>query len=185
MKSEASQALLGVREITGGDIPYLVDYWMKSDPAYLVSMGVDLEKLPTENSLREMLSSQLSQSYESKSSYCIIWLVNNIPSGHSNINRISFGNEAYMHLHLWNPNTRKLGYGEQFLKKTIPYFFNHFKLLHLYSEPYALNPAPHKALERAGFELEMEYITTPGAINFQQPVKRWHLSRERYLNLYQ
>lgn len=38
------------------------------------------------------------------------------------------------------------------------------------------NPAPNKTLKKAGFELVKEYVTTPGPINFEQPVKLWCLS---------
>jgi hypothetical protein len=47
-----------------------------------------------------------------------------------------------------------------------------------------LNPAPHKALEKLGFEFEKEYITVPGSINFEQPVKRWGLSYDTYNKIY-
>jgi RimJ/RimL family protein N-acetyltransferase len=67
---------------------------------------------------------------------------------------------------------------------TLPYFFDSLQIKRLYSEPYALNEAPNKTLERAGFELEKEYITTPGSLNFEQPVKRWVMTKERFAALY-
>jgi RimJ/RimL family protein N-acetyltransferase len=100
--------------------------------------------------------------------------------GHCNTNPTFFGNDAYMHLHLWNTDARQKGAGTTLVKMTLPYFFEKLQLKKLYSEPYALNPAPNKTLEKVGFELIKEYITTPGTINFEQPVKRWELSYERY-----
>ena len=89
---------LSVREIQHSDIEPLSDYWFKSDPEFLVAMGVDLSKMPTRDEWKQMLTEQISQSYEEKRSYCIIWLVNDEPIGHSK--DISFGG---MFIDLKNP----------------------------------------------------------------------------------
>ena len=68
---------------------------------------------------------------------------------------------------------------------TIPCYFKNLQLKKLICEPYALNPAPHKTLEKLGFQFEKEYVTVPGSINFEQPVKRWVLSFESYLSFFQ
>lgn len=171
---------LSVREIRQEDVARIIRYWMDSDRAHMEGMGVDLSKLPSEEEWTAMLSAQLTQSYEEKKSYCIIWQVDGEPVGHSNVNRIIFGEEAYMHLHLWHTGVRKRGMGTALVKMTMPYFFKNLKLKKLYCEPYALNPSPNKTLEKVGFELVKEYVTVPGAICFEQPVKLWELSYERY-----
>jgi RimJ/RimL family protein N-acetyltransferase len=100
--------------------------------------------------------------------------------GHSNINKIIFGGEAYMHLHVWDESRRKKGMGHTFLKKTLPYYFNAFHLKALYCEPYAFNPAPNKALEKSGFDFIKSYDTIPGWINLYQTVNRWCLTEEKF-----
>jgi RimJ/RimL family protein N-acetyltransferase len=150
----------------------------------MVGMGVDLAKIPNEEDLRKMLSAQLTQPYEEKQSYCIIWQLDDKPIGHSNINKIIFGEEAHMHLHLWKPDLRKKGMGTELVKLTIPYFFKNMKLKKLYCEPYALNPAPNKTLEKIGFDFVKEHITIPGYLNFEQPVKLWVMSLEKFNSLY-
>jgi [ribosomal protein S5]-alanine N-acetyltransferase len=173
-------ALCSVTDLSTEYIKYIVDYWNSSDPAYLVSMGVDLKKLPAAADLEKMLSNQVSLSHPYKSSYCIIWLLENTPVGHSNINPISFGNEAYMHLHLWKVTSRNRGLGSIFIKKTLPFFFSSYQLKKIVSEPYALNPAPNRTLAKSGFTFTGTYTTIPGSINFEQPVNRWELSFENY-----
>jgi RimJ/RimL family protein N-acetyltransferase len=172
---------LSVREIQQQDIDLLVRYWLQSDGAFLTAMGVDLTKIPSEENLRVMLSQQLDQRNQEKQSYCIIWEIDGEPCGHSNINRIIFGEEAYMHLHLWNAVSRQKGSGLALVKMTLPYYFENFHLKMLYCEPYALNPAPNKTLPKAGFRFVKEYVTIPGYLNFEQPVKRWELSYADYL----
>jgi len=177
--------LLSVREIQKEDIDFIIRYWLKSDNAHLIGMGVDLTKIPKEEDFRKMLSTQLTQPYNEKQSYCIIWQVESKPIGHSNINKITFGEEAYMHLHLWNSDVRKKGMGTQLVKMTLPYFFKNMELKKLYCEPYALNPAPNNTLKKVGFDFVKEHITIPGSLNFEQPAKLWELSLEKFMALNQ
>lgn len=174
---------LSVRELTESDIPVLIRYWLESDPAFLQGMGVDLDKMPVKEQWEQSLMEQLRQSIPDKKSYCIIWEVDGIPVGHSNINKIQFGQEAYMHLHMWNPSLRQKGMGTELVLMTLPFFFENYQLETLYCEPYALNPAPNKTLERVGFQFEKEYTTVPGWLNFEQPVRLWSLSRDQYQSL--
>ncbi len=175
------QNALSVRELQASDIDLIAQYWLGAEAPFLEGMGVDLTKMPAKEHWTTMLSEQLRQSMEEKQSYCIIWLVEGRPVGHCNVNKIIFGEEAYMHLHLWDAGVRTRGLGSALVKMTLPYFFNNLKLKKLYCEPYALNPSPNKTLAKVGFEFVKEYITTPGRLNFEQPVNRWVLSLERYL----
>lgn len=174
---------LTVRELQEKDIDAIADYWLHSDAAFLQGMGVDLAKLPTRDEWRAMLTEQLNTPLLEKKSYCIIWEVEGNAVGHSNINKIVLGQEAYMHLHLWDPEARKKGYGTRLIHLTLPYFFEAYQLKTLYCEPYALNPAPNRTLQRAGFRPIKEYITTPGWINFEQPVRLWAMSVEEFERL--
>ncbi len=165
--------MLSVREIEHQDIPLIADYWLNSDSDFMKSMGVDLSKLPSRTQWHEMLEAQLAAPIREKQSYATVWLLNGEPVGHCNINKIKFGEEAYMHLHLWQPELRQKGDGVKLAKMSIPYFFEKFELKRLYCEPYALNEAPNKILAKLGFKLVKEHVTIPGYINFEQPVKLW------------
>ena len=175
---------LSLRELRESDIEPLSDYWFKSDPSFLVNMGVDLSKIPPREEWEQMLMEQIGQSYQEKKSYCLVWLLNDEPVGHSNINRIIFGEEAYMHLHIWKKDNRTKGLGAQFVKMCLPYFFEKMQLKKICCEPYALNPAPNKTMEKLGFDFIKEYITIPGWINFEQPVKHWELTLEKFKKIY-
>lgn len=106
--------------------------------------------------------------------------MDNRPIGHSNINKIKFGQEAYMHLHLWYGKTREKGMDTSFLTMTLPYYFETFKLKTLYCEPSAANSGPNKTLEKVGFDFIKTYETTRGWINFQRSVNRWSLTFEKF-----
>ncbi|MDB5200921.1 MAG: hypothetical protein JWQ27_330 [Ferruginibacter sp.] len=172
--------VLSVRELTVKDIPLIADYWLKADTAALTAMGVDLSKMPTREQMSGGLAAQLALPLNERRAYCIIWEIDGKPVGHCNTNPSFFGIEAFMHLHLWQPSTRHSGIGLQLLGLTLPYFFRNLEIDNLYSEPYALNPAPNKTLKKAGFAFVKEYLTIPGSLNFEQPVKQWLMTREKF-----
>lgn len=176
---------LSVREIEIGDVALITDYWLNASASYLHGMGADKEKVPPKEYWYDALTTQINTPLEQKQSYCTIWLIDGKAAGHCNVNKIRFGEEAFMHLHLWYPDERKQGMGTSFVRMSLPFFFDNLQLQHLYCEPYALNKAPNRALEKTGFHLVKEYVTTPGFLNFEQPVKRWHLSRERFREMEQ
>ncbi|MBL7823868.1 MAG: GNAT family N-acetyltransferase [Saprospiraceae bacterium] len=178
------KSILSVREITAHDIPHIADYWLQTDPEYFCSMGCDLTKFPSRSEWIDMLNEQLKTEYEHKKSYCIIWLLNDVAIGHCNVNQITYAEKANMHLHLWNQEYRKSGFGRIFVKLSLPYFFKNLKLTNLICEPYSLNPAPNKTLAKLGFEFIKTYRCIPGSLNFEQEVNQWQLSYEKFQKLF-
>ena len=179
----SSNAHVHVREMEINDIPLLADYWLLSKTDHLVGMGVDIQKLPTRELLTQMLHEQITSPLAKKKSYALIWLLDDKPIGHSNVNNIEFGEQATMHLHLWSAVNRQNGIGTTLVKKSLPLYFEKLQLKKLICEPYALNPAPNKTLKKIGFEFIKKHITIPGSLNFEQEVNRWELSLEKYLRL--
>lgn len=172
---------LTVRELQEADIRSITDYWSESPDDFLVGMGVDLKKLPSREGFENMLQRQISLPYKEKNSLCLIWEVDGEAIGHCNTNPTVFGDEAYMHLHTWQGAHRQKGLGTDLLKLSVPYFFEKLELKTLYSQPYTLNPAPNRALEKVGFEFVKEFTTVPGSINFEQSVKLWRMGIENAL----
>jgi len=167
--------ILSVREMIVNDIENIVDYFVDADADFLKAMGADKRKLPERKAWIKKLKAELEKPYEEKKFYEIVWLIDNQSVGHSSINNINFGESATMHLHLWKGNNRKKGLGVEFLKQSIPYYFEHFKLEKLICEPRAENIAPNKVLRKVGFHLIRTYETTPDWINFHQTVNRYEL----------
>ena len=175
---------ISVRNLEIEDHEKIVNYFLNSDKDYLISLGVDISKLPARQEWLDTLNSNFSLSVDKKISFYIIWLLDGKPVGHSNINKIIFANEAYMHLHVWHKQLRQKGIGVEFLKLTIPYYFNTFKLENLFCEPAASNAAPNRSLEKLGFNLVKSYDTIPGRITSYQTVNRWGLTKAKFSLLY-
>ena len=163
------------------DIDLIISYFLLAGQVFLKDMGVDPEKLPCKDDWRKIILDDLLRSVNKKQFYYLIWELDSFLIGHSNINKIVFGDSAYMHLHLWEAGKRKSGNGTYFIRECIANYFKKFDLKVLYSEPYAFNIAPNKTLATVGFEFEKQYDTTPGWINFHQTVSRWVLSKEKWI----
>ncbi|MEM6632731.1 MAG: GNAT family protein [Bacteroidota bacterium] len=119
-------------------------------------------------------------SKEEKAFYYVIWELDNESIGHSNINKIRYGKEASMHLHVWPQQSRKQGLGTQFVRMTLSHYFEQFQLMVLYCEPNALNEVPNKTLRKVGFECIEQREMVPGWINFYQPINRYRMTRAQY-----
>lgn len=175
---------LSVREIQTSDIKNIADYWLCSDPQYLTSLGVDLDKLPSRSGLRDALEHQIATPYPDKKAYALIMERDGTAIGHTNVNPITFGEEAFIHLHIWNKEDRRKGLGLKLIPLALPYFFKNLQLNRLLAEPYADNPAPNRILSRLGYTFVKSYRTTPGSLNFEQDVIRWELTKDDFESLY-
>lgn len=171
---------LSVRELKESDVSMVVDYFINADANYLKGMGAEKDKLPDRSTWISNIISELNKPIKKKANYYILWLLNDEPIGHSNINKLVFGSHANMHLHMWRTDKRRTGYGLDLMKLTIPYYFENFGLKKLICEPYALNPAPYKVLKILGFEFIKAYDITPGVICFHQTVNRYELTRDQF-----
>ena len=169
-----------VRELTKGDVNLVIDYFLNSTPEHLLRLGVDATKLPPEKEWETIISEDLEQPPEKRKFYYVIWEINDVPVGHSNINDIVFGQQAYMHLHLWNPGDRQKGNGTYFIAGSLQYYFEKFRLEKIYCQPNAANDAPNKTLEKAGFTFIKKYETIPGWLNFKQHVNLWVMEKNKF-----
>ncbi|WP_459210887.1 GNAT family N-acetyltransferase [Aquimarina rhabdastrellae] len=166
------------REMCLNEIELMVDYFLNAEAAFLEKMGVDRAKLPEREQWIKKLQLDIVKPFNERAFFYVVWLMDNEPIGHSNINNIVFGSSATMHLHVWKNEKRKSGLGLHFLQKTIPLYFKYFDLKELICEPRAANIAPNKTLLKLGFEFLKTYETTPGWINFHQTVSRYRLLKE-------
>ena len=159
------------------DYEGVIDYFLGADEAYLRGMGVEPKKLPARAIWLERLLPDLTRPDEQKQTFYLGWDCEGRRVGHSNVNPLVFGDQAYVHLHLWGADARRAGLGTEFFRRSVEVFFRRFALRRLYCEPYAENPAPNRVLSKLGFRLEKRYRTTPGLISFEQDVNRYVMER--------
>lgn len=176
--------MASVREATVEDIPQILTYWyVLASDELLFKMGVDKAKMPQRADLGAIISTQIALPYQEKQSFWLIWLLDGQAIGHSNAGKVVFGQEAYMHLHSWFPDNRAKGHGRELVFRSLWIYFNRLQLQRVFCEPNAHNAAPNHTLQHVGFQFIKQHTCVPGWINYEQEVKTWEMTRERFEEL--
>ena len=168
---------LTVREMRLEEADLIVDYFHGSTPEHLELLGVDPTRLPPPERWREIFGRQYEQPLERRELMLVIWEEDGAPRGFSTADRIRFGEQAHMHLHVVDPQRRDSGLGTECVRQTVDLYFERLRLRRLFCEPNAFNVAPNRTLQRAGFKYVKTEMTVPGWLNFHQAVTRWVMER--------
>jgi RimJ/RimL family protein N-acetyltransferase len=169
----ARSPLMTVRPMNLDDVDRRIAYFHDSSDDFLLQLGVDRLLLPEREDWKETYRLDFERPVEERQGYGVMWLVDNEVVGWSNVDQIDFGRQAFMHLHIADPNDRASGFGAHFVILAVRHFFQVLGLERLYCEPNAFNVAPNRTLQRAGFRYEFSHMATPGQLNFEQPTTRW------------
>jgi RimJ/RimL family protein N-acetyltransferase len=168
---------MAVREMTESEFEFVIEYFFRATPEFLETLGVDPTRLPTPDSWRERFRREQAKPTEQRTWLVVTWLKDSRPLGFSTSDKITYGEQANMHLHVVDPERRNQGYGAECVRRSADIYFERLKLKRLFCEPYAFNVAPNRTLQRAGFKYVKTYMTVPGPLNFRQAVTRWVMER--------
>jgi len=166
-----------VREMTDPEFDIVIEYFFKSTPEHLEILGVDPTRLPAPDSWRERFRRERTRPIEQRATIAVIWLMDKQPIGFSSSDKIVYGEQANMHLHVVDPERRNRGYGVECVRRSADIYFERLKLKRLFCEPNAFNVAPNRTLQKAGFKYVKTHMTVPGPLNFHQAVTRWVMER--------
>lgn len=172
-----------MRPLVLDDADFVAAYFADAEDAYLRSLGVDPAKVPSHEEMWHGLSRYVETPKNQRTQFFLMWELDDLGVGFSTIDEITIGKQANMHLHMAVSDRRTKGHGAEFVKRSVPLYFDEFDLEVLYCQPYAFNTAPNRALQKAGFEYVETVEMTPGPINFHQPVTRWKITREMVVSL--
>ena len=177
----ATQPRLVVREMQLAEVEIRINYFHDSTDEHLVTVGVDRALLPSKEAWRSSYAADHELPLEEREGLSLIWELDGRPVGFSSTDRIVFGEEAFMHLHIVSPELRHQGFGSLFVKESARNYFRMLQLERLYCEPNAFNTAPNRTVQRAGFHYLFTHEAKPGPINFHQVTTRWVLDRSESL----
>jgi RimJ/RimL family protein N-acetyltransferase len=155
----------------------IIQYFQDSTPEHLETLGVDPSRLPPAQSWRERLQRECTLPIEQRAMMLVIWLSDDQPVGFSTSDKIRYGEQAHMHLHVTEPERRHQGTGVECVRRSADIYFERLKLKRLFCEPNAFNVPPNRTLQKAGFKYLKTHMTVPGPLNFRQAVTRWVMER--------
>jgi RimJ/RimL family protein N-acetyltransferase len=169
------ESRLRVREMRLSEVGIRIDYFHDSSDDHLRTLGVDRERLPSRTAWHELYEADFARPVQDRDSYLLAWEVDTEIVGFSSTDQITFGEQAFMHLHILETHHRQSGMGTQFVRRSAALYFRVLELQQLYCQPNAFNVAPNRTCQRAGFRYVFTKQLTPSPINFHQPVTRWVL----------
>ena len=164
---------LNVRAMKPEETSVVIEYFHNASAEHLELLGVDPTRLPDRNKWRQLYEHEFSLPIEQRRGFMVLWELENKPIGFSTVDKIKFGAEAFMHLHVIDPSHRHAGYGVECVRQSVAIYFATLKLQRLFCEPNAFNIAPNRTLQKSGFKYVKTHMTVPGPLNFHQAVTRW------------
>ena len=164
---------LVIREMALEEVAILIDYFHGSTPEHLETLGVDPTRLPTRAAWGERYAGEYGKPIRDRSTLLVIWELDGVGIGFSTCDKIVYGERAYMHLHVVEPQHRRSGIGSACVRETVEHYFRSLSLKRLYCEPNAFNVAPNRTLQSVGFRYVKTHNTVPGPLNYHQAVTRW------------
>lgn len=164
---------LTIREMALDETGLIIEYFHGSTPEHLETLGVDPTRLPTRLHWRERFAGDYGKPIQERSTLLVIWELDDVGIGFSTSDKIVYGEQAHMHLHVVEPERRRSGIGSACVRETVEVYFNKLRLKRLFCEPNAFNVAPNRTLQRVGFSYVKTYRTVPGPLNYHQAVTRW------------
>lgn len=167
----------GVREMRLSEVAIRIDYFHNATDEHLLLIGVDRALLPSRAAWLKFYENDYTLPVEKRANYSLIWEVDDVVVGFSTVDRIEYGNEAFMHLHILQGHHRRRGMGTEFVKRSVAMYCSKLDLRRIYCQPNAFNVAPNRTLQNAGFRYVFTKEMTPSSINFKQPVTRWVFER--------
>ena len=170
---------LVIREMALDEVGLIIDYFHGAPPEHLEALGVDPTRLPTRQTWRERYVEEYGKPIQDRSTLLVIWQLDGVGIGFSTSDKIVYGEEAHMHLHVLEPQRRRAGIGSACVRETVGLYFNALRLKRLFCEPNAFNVAPNRTLQSVGFRYVKTHKTVPGPLNYHQAVTRWVLESDR------
>jgi RimJ/RimL family protein N-acetyltransferase len=164
---------INVREMTLAETSVVVDYFRLATPEHLEMLGVDPSRLPDPITWSERFKQLYTLPLERRWGFFLVWQLDGRSVGFSSCDKIRFGEEAFMHLHVTETDSRRQGIGHACVSKSVEMYFSVLKLRRLYCEPNAFNVGPNRTLQKAGFKYIKTHNTVPGPLNYHQAVTRW------------
>lgn len=173
---------LFVRPMELEEVSIRIDYFHNASPEFLEILGVDRSRLPTKTVWLESYRKDFALPIEQRRGVQLLWLGDGQPVGFSSVDKISFGQQANMHLHVLEAGKRNSGIGTECVRQSASIYFELLELQRLFCQPNAFNVAPNRTLQKVGFKFVRTYATTPSSINFHQPVNQWVMGVEQIAN---
>ncbi len=183
MPNKIDPQLISIRDIAEEDIHFLLDYWFRSPPGFIESLGVDFAKMPQEvdmaNGLKEKCREKLENASIKLRALMIIY--DTQPIGFHTINPLVNGEFGIFHAHIWQPEMRHRGVATHTYPKACQIFFQRFNLKRIVFKTPVQNIAAIRVKEKLGIRYLGEDVIDFNVIKDGTLAKVYELTRGELL----
>lgn len=114
---------LSVRDMTLADVGIRIEYFHGASDGHLRTLGVDRSLLPDRQAWRAFYEEDHARPLHQRANFSLVWELDGQPVGFSSTDRIIFGQEAFMHLHIVDASLRQGGFGVEYVKMSTRVYF--------------------------------------------------------------
>ncbi len=150
-----------------------IDYFHNATDEHLKLIGAARHLLPRREAWHAFYEADYARPLSERTNYTLLWELDGRVVGFSSADNITFGEEAFMHLHIIETADRHAGLGTTFVRLSAAQHLRALELKRLFCQPNAFNVAPNRTLQRAGFRYVFTKEMQPSPVNFPQPITRW------------
>lgn len=170
MKNKLILTDINIQDFSFDDIDLHLNYWYRSPPDFMKSLKIDINKLPSERIMREILEEHVNNVKDGiKKSHILSIKHINKTIGVHELTHLTINNSAIMHAHIWNSDYRGIGIGPISYLLAMKVFFLRFNLKEIRFETPLHNISARKIKEKLGIlESGFSTIDMPMLIE-QQP----------------
>ncbi len=180
MPARVDPRSVSVRDLSEAEIPFVLDYWFRSPPGFIESLGADPTKLPTEaqfaDSLRQRIRVNETLAVSKLSSLAILHAGHFV--GFHSLNPLTEGDSGVFHAHISQPEFRRRGIAECSYPQACRIFLQRFDLRRILFKTPVQNVGAIRVKEKLGIRCIGEELVDFGIIRPGTLAKVYELTRE-------
>lgn len=180
MAARVEPRSVAVRDLAEADIPSVLDYWFRSPPGFVESLGADLAKLPPEEQFAETIRARIRANAElahSKLNALAILHEGRFVGFHT-LNPLTEGDFGVFHAHIARPEFRRRGIAESSYPLACRVFLQRFQLARILFKTPLQNVGAIRVKEKLGIRCIGEEVVGFGIIRDGTLAKVFELTRE-------
>jgi RimJ/RimL family protein N-acetyltransferase len=160
---EVANGVAGLRDITSADIPTIVNYWILAPDEHLTSMGVDRQRIGTQEDIYRRYANAIRTDDVRQSNIALGITLDERLVGYTLLNRYS-DDVNYSHWHIIVPNLRAKGLSSALYPHRIRAYFEVAPISQLIHQTRTTNVGVNRMLDRFVPVLETKFVEKPDGV---------------------
>jgi hypothetical protein len=161
--AKVANGVAGLRDITAADVPAIVDYWILAPDEYLTSMGVDRQRIGTQEDIYRRFANAIRTDDARQSNIALGITLDERLVGYTLLNRYS-DEVNYSHWHIIVPNLRAKGLSSALYPYRIKAYFELTPIVQLIHQTRTANVGVNRMLDKFVPVSETRFIQKPDGV---------------------